>query len=1235
MRFLEALRRVPVRRTLHRRWRPLVAGGASLALLVTGAILTTPVFASTDPCSAPVNPIACENSKPGTPAAEWDDVWGAGDDAIQGFTTDISVNAGQTVSFKIKAASAYQIDIYRLGYYGGDGARKFDTLNPPLGAAQPDCVTNASTEIYDCGNWSVSATWTVPSDAVSGVFMAKLSLKNTHATSQIPFVVRNDSSTSKLFFKTSDATWQAYNAFGGSNFYNGGPLGRALKVSYNRPFATRQVGNGRDFLFSNEIAMIRFLERNGYDVSYTTDVDSDRRGQLIKNHKTFLSVGHDEYWSGNERTQVEAARDAGVNLAFFSGNEVYWKTRWENSQDGSNTPYRTLVCYKETWAGSKIDPSSEWTGTWRDPQFSPPSNGNRPENALSGTMYMSNNTDLAIQVPAEQGKNRFWRNTSVAGLAAGDTATLAPHTVGYESDEDVDNGFRPAGLIKLSTTTGPTPEYLRDFGLVVTPGTTTHNMTLYRAASGALVFGAGTIQWAWGLDENHDGTQSPADPAMQQATINILADMGAQPATLMSGMTAATASTDTVAPDTTITSPADGSKVTNGAPVTVKGTATDAGGGRVAGVEVSTDGGDTWHPATGTASWSYTFISNGTAAQVVKVRAVDDSANIETSPASVTLDLSGASSLFGQAVPKSPSTDDSSDVTLGVKFTPQTDGTVTGVRFYKGDGNTGTHTGAIWSASGDQLRTGTFVNETASGWQTLKFSKPLSVTKNTTYIASYFAPNGHYAADDRVFASLPYKAFPLTAPRSTTSGGNGVYRVHDGFPAENSPTAANYYVDVTFVDSDSSAPSVLSTTPDDGDQGVELDVKPTVLFSKAVTSSSVQFTVKNAAGTTIAGLASYDSATRTATFNPTSDLAGNTTYTVTVTAQDSQGKSMAEPYSWSFGTAAYTNVHTLLPAGGLPQNPSSGDPDSVTLGVKFTPQVGGKVVGIRYYQGQGNSGTHTGTLYSEGGDQLAKVTFPVSGDTGWQSAFFSQPVTVTAGTTYVAAYWASHGNYSYNSGFFNQAYSDDDGYLKAPAGANGVFAYGGDLFPANSYGSTSYWVDPLYVPSGPPPSAPTQPAPPVGAATILGSSTPAVSAFSDASALEVGVKFRSSTAGTVKGLRFYKGTGNTGTHTGTLWSADQQKLATGTFVDESATGWQTILFDTPVTIQANTDYVASYHTNTGFYAVNVNQFADGLTNGALSVSSGGGLYHYGASAFPDGTTNHNFWIDVYFFPSGS
>src|SRR5207249_10094054 len=144
------------------------------------------------------------------------------------------------------------------------------------------------------------------------------------------------------------STWQAYNSWGGNSLYVGPsmPNGRAYKVSYNRPLTIDSVaGGGGDYSspMHAEYPMIRWLEANGYNVSYTTDVDSDRLGGEILEHKVFLSVGHDEYWSGGQRANVEAARNAGVNLAFFSGNEVFWKTRWETSIDGSGTASRTRV----------------------------------------------------------------------------------------------------------------------------------------------------------------------------------------------------------------------------------------------------------------------------------------------------------------------------------------------------------------------------------------------------------------------------------------------------------------------------------------------------------------------------------------------------------------------------------------------------------------------------------------------------------------------------------------------------------------------------------------------------------------------------------------------------------------------------------------------------------------------------------------------------------------------------
>ena len=450
----------------------------------------------------------------------------------------------------------------------------------------------------------------MPTDATSGIYFAKLVREDGDpGSSHIVFIVRDDNGHSDLLFQTSDTTWQAYNTYGGNSLYVGEPgtnPGRAYEVSYNRPFTTRESAP-EDWLFNAEYPMVRWLEANGYNVSYSTGVDTDRRGAEILEHRAFLSVGHDEYWSGAQRANIEAARSAGVHLAFFSGNEIFWKIRWDTSIDGSGTPYRTMVSYKETHANAKIDPlPGVWTGTWRDPRFASTTDGGHSENALTGTIFMVNCCSYAIEVPATDGKMRFWRNTSVATLASNQVAIFPDNTLGYEWDEDLDNGSRPPGLIRLSSTTVNVPMRLLDYGSVYSDGIATHHLTLYRHNSGALVFGAGTVQWSWGLDGEHDRGSSTPDLRMQQATVNLLADMSVQPATLQSGLVAATASTDISAPDATITSPANSASVQVGTTVNITGTATDSGG-VVGGVEVSVDGGTTWHPATGRANWSYTL----------------------------------------------------------------------------------------------------------------------------------------------------------------------------------------------------------------------------------------------------------------------------------------------------------------------------------------------------------------------------------------------------------------------------------------------------------------------------------------------------------------------------------------------------------------------------------------------------------------------------------------------------
>jgi len=1296
------------------------AVGALVAVVTGGALsvvaLAAPASAA-DPCATGGNPIVCENSKPGTDPDVWD-VNGAGDDDIQGFSTDISVNVGSSIGFKIDtSARAYTIDIYRSGYYGGDGARKITSISPSatLPQTQPQCLWDATTEIYDCGNWAVSATWNVPSDAVSGVYFARLTRTDNGDASLILFVVRNDASHSQVLVKTSDTTWQAYNSYGGSDFYQGAANGRSYKISYNRPLVTRDGGTNHDNYFSAEYPMVRFLERNGYDVTYTSSVDADRYGSLLKNHKTVLSVGHDEYWSAAERANFEAARDAGVSLAFFSGNEVYWHTRWEPAEAGAATAYRTEVSYKETWSNEKIDPSSEWTGTWRDPRFASQANGaGLPENSLSGTFFMSNITDLPVTVTADQGKLRLWRNTGLSSMASGTTTALAPHTVGYESDEDPDNGFRPAGLIDLSTVSGTVPAYMLDFGSLTGTATTTHHVTLYRAASGALVFSAGSIQWSWGLDAEHDGDGAPADSRMQQATVNVLADMGAQPSSLMPGLVATTASTDTTGPTVSITSPAAGASIGNGASVTATGTATDTGGGIVAGVEVSVDGGTTWHPATGTSSWSYTYVQPGNGAVSLQVRATDDSGNIGA-VATRSVTASCPCSMYGATTPVVTSTDDASAVELGLRFTSSQSGYVTGVRFYKGAANVGTHVGTLWSASGTALASVTFTGETTSGWQAASFGSAVPVTAGTTYVVSYTAPNGGYAAQDEAFAYTGRTQAPLSASGGFGSTYAGVYGNPGTFP-DQTFQAGQYYVDAVFSTSDTTPLTAAPTTPLAGASSVSTGTAVKVAFSRAASGATV--TLATQAGASVAGTSSYDATSHVVTFAPAAALAASTKYVVTAAATGLSGTT-----SWSFTTAAADQVAgattvSLYNDDDVPTTLEDADAAPVTLGVRFTSSAAGQVSAIRFYKGPDNVGTHVGALWAVGGTTpLAQATFTGESTTGWQTVTFATPVHISAGTQYVASYSTTVGRYSVSAGTFSGT-----GLQRTPLSAStGLYSYSGGNPTSTS--TASYLVDVVFTQDaasaltvtsqspapgylGAPVSAPvtisfsaalasgatlalkagstsvagtsalssdgkTLTFTPTAAltagtaytatasgltstaggtlanqtwtfttaaasgcpCTLFGTQTPATAAADDSSAVELGVAFTPTQSGVVTGVRFYKGAGNGGTHTGTLWSAAGTQLATVTFSGESATGWQTATFATPYEVVAGTTYVVSYLAPQGHYAATPNAFTADTTVGPLTVPAvGNGRYQYGGG-FPTSTWQQtNYFVDVVFAP---
>ncbi len=497
------------------RLRHRLANAVLFGSLLLGAPFSGPASAQA------TNPIIIENQQAGSDAwRPWQTGASADDTSkqIKGYASATSVNKGGSINFHVtvRPAQSYTIDVFRMGWYQGKGGRLLQHIGPLNGVQQAVCPTNATTGLIECG-WPSSYTLAVPSTWTSGVYLALL----TNAAgfqNYIPFVVRDDNRPAGLLYQQSVTTYQAYNNYPadgqtGKSLYDSDSYGantvagsrRAVKVSFERPYS--DYGDGQFLRF--EVYFIRWLEKSGYDVSYSTNVDTHAAGARLLNYKGFLSVGHDEYWSKGMYDAAEAARDAGVSLAFFGANAVYWQIRFEPSviTGASN---RVIVCYKSATTDPVTGPTK--TVTWRDPIV------NRPEQGLIGIQYTTYFDPVQFSAttnfPYVVSNSSHWVFEGT-GFQNGNSV---PGIVGYEIDREVVGVPRPNFVNNTYSLLSHSP--ILDIG-----GASDHaNSSIYQAASGAWVFGAGTIGWSFGLDGTAiPGFSYPAvDGRIQRTTANIL-----------------------------------------------------------------------------------------------------------------------------------------------------------------------------------------------------------------------------------------------------------------------------------------------------------------------------------------------------------------------------------------------------------------------------------------------------------------------------------------------------------------------------------------------------------------------------------------------------------------------------------------------------------------------------------------------------------------------------------------
>lgn len=450
------------------------------------------------------NPIVSENANPGDPT--WFAGGAAPSSVIDGYASEVSVSPGQSLHLHVTTGSGvrYRVAVYRLGWYQGAGARLMAcipscTASEPGAARPPTPAPDPKTGYLDAG-WPVTDAVLTQSMWTTGEYLAKLVVvtgPSVGAARFVPFVVRESIPHAPLLVQAGVNTWQAYNNWGGKSLYAYNSTGdkAAVMVSFDRPYADNM--EGLPWPLRWDYPLIRFLEREGYDVAYTTDLDTAQGVSALPARRLVIVVGHDEYWTKEIRDAFDAAQAVGVNLAFLGANIGYWQMRY--ADEG-----RMIVEYRSAAADPSSDPATK-TVRFRD--LVPP----RPECRLEGVEWLggdnavNQNLSRDYQIAPGALSNRWF---SGSGFTA---SSVLPAMVGYEWDQ--------------ATAGCPTSQTLFQWHGVNHFGSPSQaEGVTFKAASGARVFSAGTIQYSWGLDGfGHPGY---GDPRLRQFTETMLDDLG-------------------------------------------------------------------------------------------------------------------------------------------------------------------------------------------------------------------------------------------------------------------------------------------------------------------------------------------------------------------------------------------------------------------------------------------------------------------------------------------------------------------------------------------------------------------------------------------------------------------------------------------------------------------------------------------------------------------------------------